>query len=73
MYFAERDCRKTLGKIIFRSTRVNTESLLKTCASPYKYGKAILAGSGVAGTFDSLAVAVYSWRTARIGKKESRA
>jgi predicted GH43/DUF377 family glycosyl hydrolase len=37
---------------------MNTESLLKTYAAPYKYGRAVLEGSGVEGMFDSLAVDV---------------
>jgi predicted GH43/DUF377 family glycosyl hydrolase len=35
---------------------MNTESLLKTYAAPYKYGKAVLEGSGVKGAFDERAV-----------------
>ncbi|MDR2375913.1 MAG: hypothetical protein LBD96_05680 [Treponema sp.] len=37
---------------------MNPETLLTTYASPYKYGKAVLEGSGVQGAFDSLAVDV---------------
>ncbi|MDR2135395.1 MAG: hypothetical protein LBO76_02150 [Treponema sp.] len=37
---------------------MNTETLLKTYASPYKYGKAVIEGSGIEGAFDSLAVDV---------------
>ncbi|MDR0555186.1 MAG: hypothetical protein LBG76_10385 [Treponema sp.] len=35
---------------------MNTASLLKTYAAPYKYGKAVLEGSGVKGAFDERAV-----------------
>jgi predicted GH43/DUF377 family glycosyl hydrolase len=35
---------------------MNTESLLKTYATPYKYGKAVVEGSGIAGNFDEKAV-----------------
>ncbi|MDR2376380.1 MAG: hypothetical protein LBD96_08080 [Treponema sp.] len=37
---------------------MNTVSLLTAYATPYKYGKAVLEGSGVQGAFDSLAVDV---------------
>ncbi|MDR0668826.1 MAG: hypothetical protein LBF95_01990 [Treponema sp.] len=37
---------------------MDTDSLLKTYATPYKYGKAVLEGSGIEGAFDSLAVDV---------------
>ncbi|MDR1904045.1 MAG: hypothetical protein LBQ88_17380, partial [Treponema sp.] len=35
---------------------MDTEPLLKTYAVPYKYGKAIIEGSGVEGAFDSVCV-----------------
>jgi hypothetical protein len=51
--------------------------LLKTYVSPCEYGRAVFVGAYVAGTFDSLAVAVYSWREAvdwenRNGNRELR-
>jgi predicted GH43/DUF377 family glycosyl hydrolase len=35
---------------------LNTESLVKTYATPYKYGKPVIEGSGVKGAFDEWAV-----------------
>ena len=35
---------------------MDTKLLLKTYATPYKYGKAVLEGSGIKGAFDELAV-----------------